>query len=198
MVFGVGGAAGCCKADGRKLCEKDLQELATLEARAPGSLRPGLAADHARFSSELAATAPGDAGSAARAALSGRINVALADWDKKVDEALRVAALPLLRAGRWIGVFHRNGAAHLGEHVRIGIDGAFAFVRNERRSGRRTLRTDSGTILGVDGGKLTYKAAGRSNKPATFVVDTPPRALAPSGQLGFLVKGSPYVQVPGS
>jgi hypothetical protein len=186
---------GCCNGDGRGLCETGLRELAELKQRAPATLQPAIEADRAGFARELAATPAADAGPAARRALSGRINVALADWDKRVDEALRVAALRPLTAGKWVGIFYENGLANLGRKVEIRADGSFSSTHRDRHYDKKRLRTSAGTILGVAGGTLTYKAAGRTNEPETFVADAPPRPLPPTNALGFLVDGVRFVQL---
>lgn len=188
------GLPGCCGGDFRALCQRQLVELSAVVDRAPPSLQPAARAEHASLSRELASSAPGDAGNAARKALSGRIAVAIADWDKKIDEALRVDSLKALSAGKWIGDFWRDGATHLGVHVHIRADGALSNTRKMMHRGKYRLETQSGIVMRVRPNELTFKNAGASNKELTFVTDAPPRPLVGT-QLGFIYGGDRYLLV---
>lgn len=196
-VLGWAGLPGCCNGDFRAMCQRQLAELSAVVDRAPPSLQPAARAEHASLSRELASSAPGDAGNAARKSLSGRIAVAIFEWDKKIDEALRLSALKALVDGKWIGKFWRDGATNLGVHVNIQSDGRFANSRRVMHRGRYRLESQSGTVLRVRGNELTFKNAGAFNKELTFATDAPPRPLAGT-QLGFLYAGDRYLLVPGS
>ncbi len=188
---------GCCGGDFRSMCQRQLVELSAVVDRAPPTLQAAARADHAALSNELATSPPGEPGNDARKKLSGRIAVAIFDWDKKIDEAWRATALKPLVDGKWIGNFWRNGATHLGVHVNIQADGRFANTRNDRVRGKVRLETDSGYVLRVRGNELTYKSSGAYNKERVFAPTTAPVALG-GAQLGFTYGGDRYLLVPGS